>query len=343
MPATILVGGFFGDEGKGKIIAYLARHDKPEVVARGGVGPNAGHTVEVEGKKYALRMVPSGFVQESARLLIGSGVLVDPRVLRREVASFGLEGRVGVDRRCGIIELQHIEEDTKNAHLKGKIGSTGSGCGPANAARALRTARQAKDLEELQEFVCDVPAEINGALERGKGVLVEGTQGFGISLLYGTYPFVTSKDTTASQMAADVGLGPTRVDEVVVVFKSFPTRVGEGPFETQMAEAKAAELQIEEFGTVTGRKRRIGVWDGKMAAYSAMINGATTVALSGVDKLDPSCRGVREYGELSREVRDFVQRVEQDTRVPVKLISTGPEVSEIVDLRGEKLKIKNEK
>ncbi len=92
-----------------------------------------------------------------------------------------------------------------------------------------------------------------------------------------------------------------------------------------MAEAKAAELQIEEFGTVTGRKRRIGVWDGKMAAYSAMINGATTVALSGVDKLDPSCRGVREYGELSREVRDFVQRVEQDTRVPVKLISTGPE------------------
>jgi len=337
MLSTIVVGGFFGDEGKGKIIAYLAKHDKPEVVARGGVGPNAGHTVEIEGKKYALRMVPSGFVHESARLLIGAGVLVDPRVLKREVSSFGLKGRVGVDWRCAIIEEKHIEEDRKDAYLKGKIGSTGSGCGPANAARALRKVKQAKDEKELEEFLCDVPLEINEALDRGKGVLVEGTQGFGISLLYGTYPFVTSKDTTASQMAADVGIGPTRIDDVVVVFKSFPTRVGEGPFETQMEEEKAAELHIEEYGTVTGRKRRIGMWDAKMAAYSAMVNGATMVALSGVDRLDPSCRGVREYEELSKEVKDFVAKVEHDTQVPVKLISTGPEVSEIVDLRVEKI------
>ncbi len=336
MPSIILVGGFFGDEGKGKIIAYLAKHDKPDVVARGGVGPNAGHTVIEEGTRYALRMVSSGLVYRSARLLIGAGVLVDPRVLREEIESFGLQGRVGVDRRCGIIELEHIEEDKKDAHLKGKIGSTGTGCGPANSARVLRKSRQAKDLKELEEFLCDVPVEINEALDRGKGVLVEGTQGFGISLLYGTYPFVTSKDTTASQMAADVGIGPTRVDDVIVVFKSFPTRVGEGPFETQMTEEKATALHIEEYGTVTRRKRRIGEWDGKMAAYSAMINGATMIALSGVDRLDASCRGVKEYEELSKEVKDFVAQVERDTRVPVKLISTGPELSEIVDLRGKK-------
>ena len=335
MPATILVGGFFGDEGKGKIIAYLAKHDKPSVVARGGVGPNAGHTVEVEGKKYGLRMVPSGFVYESARLLIGAGVLVDPEVFKREVSSFGLKGRIGVDWRCGIIEKKHIEEDKSDAYLKGKIGSTGSGCGPANAARASRKAKQAKDEKELEEFLCDVPLEVNEALDQGKGVLVEGTQGFGISLLYGTYPFVTSKDTTASQMATDVGIGPTRVDEVIVVFKSFPTRVGEGPFETQMKEEKANALRIVEYGTVTGRKRRIGEWDAKMAAYSAMINGATMVALSGVDRLDPACRGVKEYKELSKEVKDFVAKVEHDTRVQVKLISTGPELSEIVDLREE--------
>jgi len=335
MPSTIVVGGFFGDEGKGKIIAYLAKHDRPEIVARGGVGPNAGHTVEVAGKKYALRMVPSGFVYESARLLIGAGVLVDPAVFHREVSSLGLKGRVGVDWRCGIIEAKHIEEDRGDAILKGKIGTTGTGCGPANAARALRKAKQAKDVKELEEFLCDVPLEINEALDQRKVVLVEGTQGFGISLLYGTYPFVTSKDTTASQMAADVGIGPTCVDEVVVVFKSFPTRVGEGPFETQMTEEKAAELHIEEYGTVTGRKRRIGMWDGKMAAYSAMINGATAVALSGVDRLDPSCRGVKEYEELSREVKEFVAKVERDIRVPVKLISTGPELSEIVDLRAQ--------
>jgi adenylosuccinate synthase len=336
MPATIVVGGFFGDEGKGKIIAYLAKHDRPVIVARGGVGPNAGHTVEVAGKKYALRMVPSGFVQESARLLIGAGVLIDPRVLMHEIKTFGLHGRVGVDRRCSIIEEEHIEADRSDAHLKGKIGSTGTGCGPANAARVSRKARQAKDLPELQDMICDVPREVNEALDQQETVLIEGTQGFGISLFYGTYPFVTSKDTTASQMAADVGIGPTRVDDVVVVFKSFPTRVGEGPFETQMAEERAAALHIEEYGTVTRRKRRIGEWDGNLAAYSAMLNGATMIALSGVDKLDPTCRGVQVYADLSAQVKEFVARVERDTRVPVKLISTGPELSEIVDLRMER-------
>jgi adenylosuccinate synthase len=336
MPATIVVGGFFGDEGKGKIIAYLAKHDRPVIVARGGVGPNAGHTVEVAGKKYALRMVPSGFVQESARLLIGAGVLIDPRVLMHEIETFGLHGRVGVDRRCSIIEEEHIEADRSDAHLKGKIGSTGTGCGPANAARVSRKARQAKDMPELRDLICDVPQEVNAALDHQETVLIEGTQGFGISLFYGTYPFVTSKDTTASQMAADVGIGPTRVDDVVVVFKSFPTRVGEGPFETQMAEERAAALHIEEYGTVTRRKRRIGEWDGNLAAYSAMLNGATMIALSGVDKLDPTCRGVQVYADLSAQVKEFVARVERDTRVPVKLISTGPELSEIVDLRMER-------
>lgn len=337
MSATILVGGFFGDEGKGKIISYLAKQDQPEIVARGGVGPNAGHTVVVGDTRYALRMIPSGFVCESARLLIGAGVLVDPRVLREEVSSFGLmKERVGVDRRCGIIEEEHIEADKSDAHLKGKIGSTGTGCGPANAARVSRKARQAKDVEELKEFLCDVPQEVNDALDRGSDVLIEGTQGFGISLLYGTYPFVTSKDTTASQMAADTGIGPTRVDDVIVVFKSYPTRVGEGPFNTQMSEERADELHIAEYGTVTRRKRRIGEWDGKMAAYSAMINGATMIALSGADRLDPACRGAKEYDELSKEVKDFVAKVERDTQVSVKLISTGPEQSEIVDLREEK-------
>ena len=337
MPATILVGGFFGDEGKGKIVAYLSKHDSPEIVARGGVGPNAGHTIVIEGKKYGLRMVPSGFVCESARLYIGTGVLVDPGVLREEIRSLKLQGRVGVDRRCSIIEAEHIEADRKDRHLSDKIGSTGTGCGYANAARVLRKARQAKDVKELEELqlLCDVPQEINDALDREKGVLIEGTQGFGISLLYGTYPFVTSKDTTASQMALDVGIGPTRVDDVIVVFKSFPTRVGEGPFDTQMTEEKANELHIEEYGTVTGRKRRIGEWDGKMAAYSAMINGATMIALSGLDRLDPACRGAKEYDELSKTVKEFVAKVEHDTRVPVKLISTGPEISEIVDLRDE--------
>lgn len=340
MPSTIVVGGFFGDEGKGKIVAYLAKKDKPHIVARGGVGPNAGHTVIIEGKKYGLSMVPSGFVHEKARLLIGSGVLINPEVLKREISQLKLEKQIGIDWRCAIIEERHIEEDKKDEELKEKIGTTGTGCGPANAERALRRIKQAKEEKQLEKVLCDVPFEINKVLNEGKYVLVEGTQGFGISLFYGTYPYVTSKDTTASQIAADVGIGPTKVDDVIIVFKSFPTRVGAGPFETEISEKKSFYLNIEEYGTVTGRKRRIGMWDSKMASYAAMINGATIAALSGLDRMDAACKGIRKYEELSKEVKNFVEKVEKDLHIPVALLSTGPEISEMVDLRAEKCALK---
>lgn len=340
MPSTIVVGGFFGDEGKGKIVAYLAKKDKPHIVARGGVGPNAGHTVIIEGKKYGLSMVPSGFVHEKARLLIGSGVLINPEVLKREISQLKLEKQIGIDWRCAIIEERHIEEDKKNEELKGKISTTGTGCGPANAERALRRIKQAKEEKQLEEFLCDAPLVINNVLNEGKYVLVEGTQGFGISLFYGTYPYVTSKDTTASQIAADVGIGPTKVDDVIIVFKSFPTRVGAGPFETEISEKKSFYLNIEEYGTVTGRKRRIGMWDSKMASYAAMINGATMAALSGLDRMDVACKGIRKYEELSKEVKNFVEKVEKELHIPVVLLSTGPEISEMVDLRAEKCALK---
>ncbi|WRQ72900.1 MAG: adenylosuccinate synthetase [Methanosarcinales archaeon Met12] len=334
MGAMIVTGGFFGDEGKGKIVAYLAHRDKPTVIARGGVGPNAGHTVERGDEKYGVRMVPSGFIYEKARLLIGAGVLVDPRVLEHEVAELGVKGRIGVDKRCTIIEERHIQEDKGTARLADIIGTTGTGCGPANKDRVMRCARQAKDVEELREYIADVPLEINRALEMGEHVIIEGTQGFGISLFYGTYPYVTSKDTSASQIAADVGIGPTKVDEVMIVFKAFPTRVGGGPFLDEMHPEEAQKLGIIEYGTVTGRPRRIGRWDGKMARYSAMINGATQVALTCLDKLDPTCRGVTDYDELSDMAKTFVRKAEQDIGVPITIISTGSQMSETIDLRG---------
>jgi len=183
----------------------------------------------------------------------------------------------------------------------------------------------------------DVAAETNQALKANENVILEGSQGFGISLYYGIFPYVTSKDTTASQIAADVGVGPTRIDETIVVFKTFPTRVGEGPFKTQMSEEEAKKLQIEEFGTVTGRQRRIGWWDPKMAAYSAMINGATQVAITGLDKLDPNVRGVDRYDDLSTKVKTFLRQAEDEVGIPFTLLSTGPELAEIIDLREEKL------
>jgi adenylosuccinate synthase len=199
----------------------------------------------------------------------------------------------------------------------------------------MRTAKQAKDIEDLRAFLTDVPLEINEALDRDEFVLIEGSQGFGLSLYYGTYPYVTSKDATASSIAADVGVGPTKIDEVVIVFKAFPTRVGSGPFPTEMPQEEAEKLGIVEYGTVTGRRRRIGRWDGKFARYSAMINGATQVAITGIDKLDNECYGVKEWNKLTPKAKEFIERVEDDVRVPVTLISTGPDVSHIIDLRDE--------
>ncbi|OPY37474.1 MAG: Adenylosuccinate synthetase [Methanoregula sp. PtaU1.Bin051] len=336
MSCTIIVGGFFGDEGKGKVVAHIAHKDKPVIISRGGVGPNAGHTVKVGETEYGVRMVPSGFVYPDAKLCIGSGVLVDPRVLKSEIERLNVRGRVFVDYRCGIITEDHIARDKGSAHLAKKIGSTGSGCGPANSDRVMRVSPQAKDVPELKEYLLDVPKAIDDALKQDQNVLLEGTQGFGISLYYGTYPFVTSKDTSASQIAADNGVGPTKIDNVVVVFKAYPTRVGEGPFSTEMPAEKSDAMGIMEFGTVTHRKRRIGGWDGAMARYSAMINGCTQAAITGIDRVDKACYGITEYGKLTKKAKDFLKQAEDDIGCPVVLISTGPDVSQIIDIRDEK-------
>ena len=334
---TVVVGGQWGDEGKGKIVSYLCLNDRPDIIARAGVGPNAGHTVKYRGKKYALRLTPSGFLHEDARLLIGAGVLVNPSVVLKEIEGLGLHERLGIDKRCGIIEQQHIEADRKSAHLAGKIGSTGTGCGPANIARAKRTLKQAKDIEELKPFLADVPLEVNQALRENKHVLIEGSQGFGLSLFYGTYPYVTSKDTTAGMAAVDVGVGPRNIREVIVAFKSYPSRVGAGPFPTEISPEEAERLGITEYGTVTGRRRRTGLFDYDYARYSVMINSASQIALTCIDYLDRKCTGVRKYDDLSPKVKSFIEKVEKELEVPVTLISTGPELEDTIDLREEKL------
>lgn len=335
MTCTIVVGGFFGDEGKGKIVAHIAHRDRPSIISRGGVGPNAGHTVTVGEKAYGVRMVPSGFVYKDARLMIGTGVLVDPRVFLQEVELVRVKGRIFVDERCAVIDEDHIRRDRGSEYLAKKIGSTGTGCGPANADRVLRVARQAKEVPELAGYLIDVPREINNALDAGQSVMLEGSQGFGISLYFGTYPYVTSKDTSASQVAADNGVGPTRIDEVMVVFKAYPTRVGEGPFPTEMTMERSQSMGIEEFGTVTHRPRRIGVWDGEMAKYSMMVNGGTQAAITGIDRVDKECYGATRYPQLTKKAKSFIESAEQDIEAPVTLISTGPDVSHVIDLRDE--------
>ncbi len=334
---TILVGGQWGDEGKGKVVSYLALKDKPHIIARAGVGPNAGHTVRYKGKKYALRLTPSGFLYKKARLLIGAGVLVNPSVMLEEIKNFGIGKRIGIDERCGIIEEVHLERDKSSSHLSGKIGSTGTGCGPANMDRANRSLKLAGDVEALKPYLTDVVREVNEAADRGKRVFIEGSQGFGLSLFYGTYPYVTSKDTTAGMAAIDVGIGPRKVEDVIIVFKSFPSRVGSGPFPTEITKEKAEKLGIVEYGTVTGRRRRSGRFDFEMAKYAVMINSASQIALTCADYIDRSARGITSYEKLPQKVRSFVEDVEKKVGVPVTIISTGPELDETIDLRGEKI------
>lgn len=326
---TVVVGGQYGDEGKGKIISHLALADNPQIIARGGVGPNAGHMVHYKGQKFGLRMLPSGFVNKSSKIMIGAGVAVDPQVLAREIDMTGTKGRVFVDRRCTVITKEHKEADA-TAALSAKIGTTKTGCGPAVTARAARNAMLAQDCTELKPYLADVAAEVNNA----KNVLIEGTQGFMLSVLYGTYPFVTSKDISASTIAADVGLGPTRIDEVIMIIKSYTTRVGNGPFPDEISVEEATKLGFQEYGTVTGRPRRTSKelhWND--LRFAAMVNGATQIAVTKLDVRFQGNAGVRDCNKLTSEARAFVEKIEKELSVPVTLIGTGPDAEDVIDRR----------
>jgi len=332
MPCTVVVCGFFGDTGKGKIIAYLSLKDKIAVTARAGVGPNAGHTVVYEGKEYKLRMVPSAFVYDKCRLLMGPGVLINPQIITQEIELTKSQNRIGVDPLCAIIEPKHIEADRKG-ELAEKIKTTGTGTGPCNAERALRTVELARDIPELKSYLTDVPLEVNGALDHGKNVLIEGTQGTYLSLYHGTYPYCTSKDVTASAACSDVGVGPTRVDDVLLVFKAYTTRVGGGPLPNELSWEEAEKRGWAEVATVTGRKRRAAPFNYDLAKRAVMLNGATQTAVTKIDVLFPECKGVKSYEELSQQAKAFVRKVEKEIRVPVTLIGTGPDTWEVVDRR----------
>ncbi len=331
MPCTVIVGAFWGDEGKGKIISYLALNDKLDFCVRTG-SVNAAHTVWNDGKKFALHMVPAGFLYEKCRLLIGAGANVQVPKFFEELELTKVKGRMGIDQMASIIEEKHAVLDKSSAHLKG-IGTTGWGVGPALEERVRRTAKLARDIPELKPYLTDVSAEINDGLDAGKKVLLEGTQGFMLSLYFGTYPYVTGRDTSASAIASEAGVGPTRVDNVLIVYKSFITRVGAGPLPGEMTKEEAVNKGWFETAAGTGRDRRSAPFDFELAKKTARINGATEAAITKLDSIFPSCKGARRYGDLSKEAKAFVKEVEAKAGVPVVLIGTGPEALDIIDRR----------
>jgi adenylosuccinate synthase len=337
MPCNVVVGGFFGDEGKGKIIAYLVEKDQIKLAARGGVGPNAGHTFSVNGQTFKVRMLPSAALNANTSLAIGAGVLVNPTVLLNEIATFNAHNRTFIDFQCGIITDEHIKRDSSDNFLKDKVGTTGTGTGPANADRALRKLTIARDCEEVKNYLNDISTLIYSNLEKQYNVLLEGTQGTYLSLYHGGYPFVTSKDVTASSICADVGIGPKHVDEVLVVFKSYVTRVGGGPLENELDKEESKKRGWAEYGSVTGRERRSSPFNIELAKKSIRLNSGTSFALTKMDVLYPECAGITEYSKLPTSAKKFVEDIESELGLRAILIGTGADVNAIIDRRNDKI------
>ena len=332
VPCTVVAGGFWGDEGKGKIISYLALKDGLDFCVRTG-SVNAAHTIWFEGKRYALHMVPGGFVNQKCRLLVAAGANVHVAQLLREIEQTGVKIRLGVDGQASVIEEKHSAQDKASDHLR-SLGTTGWGVGPAIEERVRRTAKLARDIPELSSYLADVALEINQALDSGKEVLLEGTQGVLLSLFHGSYPYVTGRDTSASAICSEVGVGPTRVDEVLLVFKSFITRVGTGPLPEEISKEEAIKRGWFETAAGTGRDRRSAPFSFELARRAAMINGATQLAVTKLDSLLPECQGLREYDRLPSEAKRFIERIEDETKVPVSLIGTGADAQDLIDRRG---------
>ncbi len=197
----------------------------------------------------------------------------------------------------------------------------------------MRTLKLAKDIPSLSELIVDVPHLIHSALESNENVLVEGTQGTFLSLWHGTYPYVTSKEVTASGICADVGLGPTNVDEVIVVFKSYVTRVGSGPMDNELEPEDISEKGWSEFGTVTGRPRRASDFNFELAKRAISLNSATQIAITKLDTRFPDCAGKTSFEELNNDAKSFIKNIEDTLKIPVTIIGTGPDKDAIIDRR----------
>jgi adenylosuccinate synthase len=336
MPATVIVGAQWGDEGKGKIVDLLAQD--ADLVCRYQGGPNAGHTIVVGEDTYKIRQIPSGIVARRASA-IGAGCVVDPSVLIDELDKLeerGLEtsGLVFVSGNAHLIMPWHVALDGARERRLGQlqIGTTRRGIGPAYADKATRIGIRVQDLldpkilrqkielavaeknvwlqrvydlepfevedvvatklveaERLAPYVADTSLLVDRALREGARVLFEGAQGTLLDLDHGTYPFVTSSSPLAAGAAVSFGIGPNRIDEVLGVAKAYVTRVGEGPFPSEI-EGPAQERVRElggEFGTVTGRERRCGWLDLVALRFAVRVNGITSLALTKLDVLSP--------------------------------------------------------
>lgn len=356
MATSMVIGTQWGDEGKGKIVDYLA--EQAEFVVRSQGGNNAGHTVVVDDKAFALRLLPSGILYDGKTNVIGSGVVVDPKVLLGEIANLEKEGKsaksLQISDRAHVILPYHNRLDEAEELSKGdlKIGTTKNGIGPCYADKVNRVGIRICDLmdedvfkeklaynvkvknkmltavygvdpvdydtilkdylgyaEKLRPYVTDTNFTVVDAVKSGKKVLFEGAQATMLDLDHGTYPFVTSSHPVAGGASVGSGVGPNYLNNIVGVVKAYSTRVGAGPFPSELLDKTGDYLREtgHEFGTVTGRPRRTGWLDLKVVSYAADLNSLDYLAITRLDILDqlPEVKICVGYTKNGQEVKGF--------------------------------------
>jgi adenylosuccinate synthase len=348
MSLWVVVGGQFGSEGKGKISAFITLKENIDICVRCG-GPNSGHTfVDEKGENKILRQLPTGYVNPHTRLLIPAGALIDPVVVKNEMESFGIHpSRVGIDEKCFVI--RECDRETERAlGLRERLSSTLCGVGAAVSRRVLRGANAvlARGVVEeypwLEDLLTDVSKEVNGAIDRDKKVLVEGTQGFGLSLYHSRYyPHTTSRDTSAASFLSEVGVSPRLVTEVVVVFRTFPIRVAgaqAGPLKDEITweelrEESGYPCDITEMTSVTKKIRRVGRFDWELARAAVRVNRPTRLAINGLDYFAYANLGCTHANLLSERANAFVAELERELAVPVAYLGVGPSLDQVIAWR----------
>ena len=332
MPVSVVVGGQFGSEGKGKVALETTKRLHAAAVVRVG-GTNSGHTgIAEDGRPVALRQLPAAALARDALVVLPPGSLIDLPIFEREIDLLGLTpDRVKVDRRATVI-TESDKAAERGAGLVEGIGSTGSGTGAALQRRISREGDGrgvlASDFKSLRGFLTDTTPLLRGLLEGGEQVVVEGTQGFGLSILHGDhYPRATSRDTTAGTFVSEAGLSPLDVHEIILVIRAFPIRVagnsGELYGETtwkEIAEQAGLPSGYHELTTATRKVRRIGRFDPRLVRKAIAANNPTQIVLNHLDYIDASA----SEGRFSSRTREFVQWVENCIRRDISWVGTGP-------------------
>ena len=362
-----LLGIVFGDEGKGKVVDYFTpRYD---VVARFAGGPNAGHTIIFEGKKFILRSIPSGIFDEGKLNIIGNGCVIAPDLFMNEAreletAGYSLIDRLHISRRAHLILPTHrlLDRAYEAAKGKNKVGTTGKGIGPAYSDKAARIGLRVGDIldnfeakykalkarheqilrdlnftdydlaeteqewfagvEYMRQFqLKDTEVELNKLLREGKSVLAEGAQGSMLDIDFGTYPFVTSSNTTAAGACTGLGVAPRSIGEVIGIFKAYTTRVGSGPFPTELFDEVGETMtQVgREFGATTGRRRRCGWLDLVALKYAVQVNGVTELIMMKADVLSgfETLKVCTSYLYKGKEIKHLPYNIEEQNVTPV--------------------------